>query len=470
MPTVEEVLAHGWQLHQSGNIEAAVDLYRRVLAHAPRNANALVYLGIAQFDQRDFDASASLYRKALSIQSRFPIAWNNLGNSLRMLGRVDEAEAAFATALEQQPGYLSALLNRGTLWIWNGDIKQGLKWYSEGLKIDPNHAELHRNLGVIHLLLGNYELGWNEYRWRWQMPGTYRPRVSAPIWQGESVDGKSILLYPEQGRGDAIQFIRVASVLKRAGATVYVQVDSEMMPLFSLMTGIDMLLPTGSVVPPIDYHASFIDVVDHWYGRTGELPYAGDLFSDQEGYLNANPNLVTHWRGWLHRQIPSGQIPSGRRVGINWQGNPEHHADVYRSIRLESLAPLGAIEDVSLVSLQFGVGTEQIDSCSLADSIITLPNGIDTDAFTDTAAILKSLDVVVTSDTAIAHLAGALGINVLVMLGKVPDWRWLTEGDQTAWYPTMRLVRQTELGNWAEVVRQVQRRLREEPFAEQSRH
>ncbi|WP_442508053.1 tetratricopeptide repeat protein [Novipirellula sp. SH528] len=457
MPTVHELLQQGWQRHQAGKLDEAIQVYRHVLAHSPKNADALVYLGIAFFDQRDFEQSVAVYREALAIRPQFPIAWNNLGNSLRMLGHIDDAEEALATALQQQPGYLSALKNRGTLWVWSGEIERGLKWYAEGLRVDPKNAELHRNLGVIHLLLGNYDVGWNEYRWRWAMPGTYRPKIATPVWQGENLAGKSILLYPEQGRGDAIQFIRVASVLKQAGATVYVQCAAEMMPLFSSVPGIDMLLPDGSVVPPIDYQASFLDVVDFWYQQTKQLAVANPLFSAGNGYLAASPTRTETWAQWMQQNVPNSDGSRTRRIGINWQGNPDHHADVYRSMSLESLKPLAKTAGISLVNLQFGYGAEQLDNCDFSESIVRLPQGIDPvgAAFTDTAAILQNLDGVVTTDTSIAHLAGALGVDVTVMLGKVPDWRWLNQGTKTPWYPSMKLVRQTEIGNWASVVDEV---------------
>ncbi|TWU20555.1 Tetratricopeptide repeat protein [Novipirellula galeiformis] len=463
MPSVQELLQQGWQRHQSGQLDEAMQIYRHVLAHAPRNADALVYLGIAFFDQRDFEQSVAAYRDALAIRASFPIAWNNLGNSLRMLGRIDEAEQALATALKQKPGYLSALKNRGTLWIWAGEIERGLRWYEEGLVIDPRNAELHRNLGVINLLLGNDEVGWREYRWRWAMPGTYRPQVMAPVWQGEDLGGKSILLYPEQGRGDAIQFVRVAAVLKQCGATVYVQCAAEMMPLIGSTPGIELLLPSGSVVPPIDYHASFLDVVDFWYQQTGELAVGADLFAESAGYLSASGAQCERWAQWMTQHVPRGAGSAPRRIGINWQGNPEHHADVYRSLSLESFRPLTTLSDCALVSLQFGYGTEQLKRCDFADSIVGLPAGIDATqgAFTDTAAILRNLDVVVTSDTAIAHLAGALGVEVIVMLGKVPDWRWRNVGERTPWYPSMKLMRQTELGQWSTVMDRVVQHLSE---------
>ncbi|QDT08339.1 tetratricopeptide repeat protein [Planctomycetes bacterium K23_9] len=452
MPTFQQILAHGWQVHQSGKIDDAQRIYRSVLDDRPGDPDALVYLGIALFDQLRFDESVAVYQQALAGRSVFPIGWNNLGNSLRMLGRVDEAEAAFVTALDQDPQYLSAFKNRGTLWVWTGEIDKGLQCYEAGLQIDPNSAELHRNLGVIYLLQGDYDRGWPQYRWRWAMPSMPRPQCHAPLWQGEPIDGKSILLYPEQGRGDAIQFIRMAKVLSDAGARVIVQCAPEMIALFTSAAGISMLVPHDVVAPPVDYHASLIDTVDVWYTQTGQMPYG--VTGKDRSYLTVSTPLIDYWKNWLDQNVPV--TGSQRRIGINWQGNREHHADVYRSLPLSELKPLTKIPDVQLVNLQFGDGVEQIDQVDFGDQIHCLPNDVDaTDgAFTDTAAILQNLDAVVTSDTALAHLSGAVGTDVHLLLGRVPDWRWLTQGDRSDWYPTMQIARQIEVGNWSDPVHQ----------------
>ncbi len=220
---MSQTLQQAWQIHQAGDVERAETLYRRVIDASPKNADAWVYLGIALFDRREFSESVEAYRRAIKIKRVFPIAWNNLGNSLRMSGDVEEADRCFNTSLDQDPNYLSALKNRGTLWIWSGDVERGLQWYQRGLEVDPHHAELHRNLGVIELLRGNYDVGWPHYRWRWKMPGLYRPKSSAPIWSGQPLAGKTVLLYPEQGLGDAIHFVRVAKTLVDRGATVILQ-------------------------------------------------------------------------------------------------------------------------------------------------------------------------------------------------------------------------------------------------------
>lgn len=460
MTDPQTILNQAWQTHQAGGVAQAEAAYRQVLARHPNHAAAHVFLGIAQFDQRRFDAAAESYRRALAIQGQFPIAWNNLGNALRMLGETAEADACFEKALEQQPGYLSPLKNRGTLWVWAGQVERGLEAYREALQLAPQDAELHRNLGVIYLLQQRYQEGWPEYRYRWQfMPGGRAP-VAAPIWQGEDPAGKTFLLYPEQGIGDAIHFIRAAHHLRQAGARTILRCDPKLVPLFSQVGGIDMLVPAGIPLdqfrlPPIDFQASLIDVIDRWYGRTGQL--ATDypaLPDDPAAYLDVPDNLVDYWRRRL-------QLP-GLRVGICWQGNPDFHADHYRSVPLRHFAPLASIGGVSLVSLQFGFGSEQLVDVPFADSVHRLPGGIDQSggAFMDTAAIMRNLDLVITVDTATAHLAAALGRPVWVVLGRVPDWRWWTEGDRSVWYPTMRLFRQSRMGRWDDLFDSLAERLR----------
>jgi Flp pilus assembly protein TadD len=446
----QQTLENAWRLHQAGQIEQAEEYYRQVLNQDPKHADAWVYLGIALFDRREFVESSQAYRKALTLSDHNPIAWNNLGNSLRMQGLVEEADQCFERALQQKPNYLSALKNRGTLWVWSGEVERGLSWYERGLKVASDDVELHRNLGVIHLLQQDYARGWPEYRWRWQMSANARPIVTAPIWQGQSLQGKTILLYPEQGLGDAIHFVRMAAVLKSLGARVLLQCPARLLSLFTSVSGVDQLLLDQAPLPAVDYHASLIDVVDVLWETTGKMEWGAEAFGDKASYLAVSQELVAYWKNWLDELKP------GRRIGIVWQGNREHHADVYRSISLEQLRPLSELKDVELISLQLGDGAEQLGRCKWASEIVQLPEHFDSqDAFTDTAAIVQQLDAVVTTDTSIAHLAGAVGANVHVLLGKVPDWRWGTTETRTPWYPAMRLHRQKTLGDWRDVVGEV---------------
>ncbi|TWT53937.1 Photosystem I assembly protein Ycf3 [Rubripirellula amarantea] len=462
MSNSAQSLSHAWKLHQAGQINEAEQIYRNVVSIEKRNADAWVYLGIALFDQRLFDESVAAYRKAIDIRHQFPIAWNNMGNSLRMLGRTEEADDCFETSLQQDPHYLSALKNRGTLWIWSGEIERGMHWYQRGLEVSPDHAELHRNIGVIELLRGNYERGWKEYRWRWKMPGLTRPQTNAKPWRGEALDGKSLLLYPEQGLGDAIHFVRVAHDLNRLGARVTLQCSEKLISLFSSTVeslGVDGLVIDSIAAPPTDYQASMIEVVDNLFETTKAVPYGNGLFDEGEGYLRVSDPLVQYWKRWFDEHLPRTQ-DKPLRVGLNWQGNPEHHADIYRSLPLDAFRDLAALP-IQLVSLQFGFGSEQIESCDFASQIAELPSDVDRDdgAFTDTTAILSNLDYVVTSDTAIAHLAGATNTRSHLLLGRVPDWRWLTSGTSTPWYPSITMHRQSELGDWSDVVSSVRETL-----------
>ncbi len=451
MPTVQQLLDQAWSMHQAGDVRNAEAIYRHVLSQVPNHAAAHVFLGIAHFDQRHFEHSIQSYRKALKIQPNFPIAWNNLGNSLRMTGDLEEADRCLAKAMEQDPKYLSPYKNRGTLWVWAGDIDRGLRWYHDGLQLAPNDNELHRNLGVIYLLQQRYDEGWPEYRYRWSFAGHGRPNYPFPVWQGEELIGKTVLLYPEQGLGDTIQFIRVAALLKSQGARVLVVCPPKLVPLLGSVPGIDDLIPEGaSVYERIDFQASFIDIVDYWYGKHQQLATCADVLNLSSGYLSITPQLVEYWNYKLGPHTT-------KRVGICWQGNPGHHADVYRSIALKQFEPLTQVPNVELVSLQHGFGVEQLSNVAFQARIGRLPAGIDQTggAFLDTAAIMKNLDLVITTDTSTAHLAGALGVPVWVILGKVPDWRWLLAGETTPWYPSMRLFRQSEMGRWTTVMQQV---------------
>lgn len=455
-----------------------MQMYRGVLQQIPDSAEAWVYLGIGQFDQRDFEGSVASYRRALALRDLFPIAWNNLGNSLRMLGEIDEAEACFEKSLAQQPDYLSALKNRGTLWVWNGDVERGVKWYQRGLEIEPNNAELHRNLGVISLLMGDYARGFAEFRWRWQMAGVGRPSIAkwwqsaqihVPVWSGQPLENRKVVIYPEQGLGDAIHFIRVADSLKRSGATVVAVCQSQMLPLFAGVPGIDELVSedsAGGVVHEsllqADYQGSFLEILDGLYQRDGKLNHGEELFEAPpkdsptgsphgRGYLSVSDDAVNQWKLWMDDAI--GDDPSSPRrprIGINWQGNREHHADVYRSVKLDVLRPLIEHDSLKIVNLQFGHGVEQLDQADYRANVLRLPAELDQTGgrFMDTAAVLCGLDALVTTDTAIAHLAGALGVRTHLLLGRVPDWRWLTTGDRTVWYPNTTLYRQKEFGHW----------------------
>lgn len=471
MPTATEVLNEGWKIHQAGDLQRAQAMYEAVAQQAPENANAWCYLGILHFDRNDFAQSESCYRRAIKIQPTFPIAWSNLANSLSAQGRYDEGVQACHTALEQQPGYQTAMNNLGAIYvrqnrfdeaaelfrkaiaanpdntdahrnlgaalIRHGDLDDAAEHSQRAVELNPRDADAHKNLGILSLLNGDFESGWREYQWRFQTGDATLPKVPQPMWQGEPLADKTILLAGEQGLGDIIQFARYAQILKDLGASqVVVQCQQALHPLLEELPGCDRLLALGEAVPT-DYFIPMMSVPavlkTH---RVEDIP--GDV-----GYLVAQPERIERWR----KRLDTSQF----LVGVAWQGNPNHNADRQRSAPLRQFAPVAETAGVQLVSLQKGPGVEQL--AGVSDwGVVDFGEALDADgAFLDTVALMRCLDLVVTTDTATAHVAGALGVPVWLALCNSPDWRWLLERDDSPWYPSMRLFRQSSPGDWSTV-------------------
>ncbi len=447
MPNTDELLAQTWQVHQQGNATQAEQVYRSVLEREPNHVNGWCYLGIALHDLKKYAQSVEAYQKALALQPNFPVALNNLGNSLRYLGRVQEADDAFQRALDLSPEYFNAYRNRGTLHAWTGRIDLAFKYYEQAMKLNPSDAELHRNLGVIHLYQGNFIEGWREYAYRWKCAEAIQYNYQQPKWQGEQLQGKTILLYCEQGLGDTIHFIRFAKELKDRGATTIAHIQPPLLALLQGCKGIDYLIPNSlKIEQHFDFHCSLLDVAQVLKVDDSNIP-------NKVPYIHTAKHLIDYWRAVLDRELPAAKL----RVGIVWQGNQDHQADMFRSVPLSALTPLSEIDGIQLISLQRGFGTEQLKSWNGSKIIYCLPENIDqsSGAFMDTSAILEYLDLIVTSDTSMAHLSCALGRPTCVMLGYTPDWRWLQNRPDSPWYPSCKLFRQTQVGDWGNVVREI---------------
>lgn len=450
MTTSQQELLRGWALQQQRRFADAEAIYRRVLAGEPQNAAAWCYLGIALHDQRRFEESIATYRRALELQPDFPVALNNLGNSLRYVNEIEEADRCFARAIELKPDYLNAYKNRGTLHLWNGEIERGLQWYERALEINPNEAELHRNLGVIYLLQGRFQEGWAEYRWRWRVGDLHRPQLKAPVWDGSDVRDKVFLLSVEQGLGDTLNFIRFARLLRERGARTIVHCQPALVALLQQSPELGPMYPNSLPLEMrIDTHCSLLDVADILGVDDQSVP-------TYPSYVRPSPQLQQYWASRLPRA--AGTF----RVGIAWQGNPDHQADHFRSVPLSQFEPLAEIPNVELISLQSGFGVEQLSRWRGARPVQTLGDDVDktSGAFMDTAAIMRQLDLVITSDTSIAHLAGALGVPTWIALNYIPDWRWLLGRSDSPWYPSVRLFRQPSVGDWPSVFREMDEALR----------
>ncbi len=445
MSAFQNELQRAWQIHQQRRYAEAEQIYRDVLGKSPNDANAWCFLGIALHDQRQYATAVECYRRALKFNPVFPIALNNLGNSLRYVNCVEEADQCFQKAIDLKPDYLNAYKNRGTLHVWTGEFERGLGYYEQALKINPNEAELHRNVGVIYLLQGRFAEGWQEYRWRWRVGDLYRSNTSIPVWNGSDLAGRRILLTAEQGLGDTLNFVRFAQVLRKSGAKTLVHCQPNLLALLQNSPELGPMFPNSiAVEQPFDFQCSLVDVADILQINADNIPSTGP-------YLRAASHLTDYWAQRFPKQFGT------RRIGIAWQGNPDHQADVFRSIPLASFEVLAEIPGVELVSLQSGHGLDQLLKWQGATPIVQLGSGVDktSGAFMDTAAIMQHLDLVITSDTSIAHLAGGLNVPTCLALNYVPDWRWMLHRTDSPWYPSLKLFRQDTFGDWSSAFRKI---------------
>ncbi len=432
----------GLALHGQGNLDGAISCYQRALSLTPAFPDALNNLGLALQNQDKMDQAVNFHRRAISVSPAFAQAHYNLGNALKRMGNLEEASAAYHRAIEINPGYLDAYNNLGTTYHRLGRIRESLDCFERALSIDPNFAEAHWNQSLPILLTGNFDLGWQEYEWR-SKAGVLAPRnFQRPRWQGEDLNERSILVYSEQGLGDTIQFVRYAQVLRTKGGRVIFECEPPLLKLLARCSGIDELVPHGSPLPDFHYHIPLLSVPRVLKTTLQTIPSAAP-------YLSADPTLVQLWRDRL-REV------AGFKIGINWHGREGYPDSRTRDVPLEQFAKLSEIPGVQLISLQKGRGQSELAARSDRFPIID-PGPMDTDhgAFMDTAAIMMSLDLVITSDTAIPHLAGALAVPVWTLLPVVPDWRWLLDRSDSPWYPTMRLFRQTSRGDWTSVFEQI---------------
>ena len=423
-----------------GRLDAAQDACRSALQHKRNCAEAYQVLGNVVNDMGRPGEAIAAYNEALRLKPDLPDLHNNLGLALRQADRLDEAAEALRLAVRRAPGDAQAQGNLAGMLKELGALPQAEANYREALRQQPDDATLHLNLGLLLLLAGRFAEGWEEYEWRFRAGAARLPPCAQPQWHGEALAGRTLLVRAEQGMGTTIQFSRY--VPSMAGGQVIFEVQPGLKRLLSRLPGRPRVVTAGETLPPFDLYCALLS-----------LP----RLSGQQGmpvpYLTAEPDRVALWRDRLGT--------GGYRVGIAWQGNPASAAERGRSVALEHFLPLAQVPGVRLISLQKHHGLAQLGTLPAGMRIETFGDDFDggPDAFIDTAAVMHGLDLVVTSDTSIAHLAGALERPVWVALQHVPDWRWLLSGDECAWYPTMRLFRQTKRGDWAGVFARIAERL-----------
>ncbi len=431
----------GLVFHALRQFERALRSYDEGLRLAPDDVELLNRRGVALLELgRPAEALDSLDRALAADPDHFD-ALGNRGNALLKLNHVVEALAAYDRALQLAPGNAQLLTNRAVALRRIDRPHEAAMSAARALRSKPDFAPARFVESVARLTLGDFAAGWRGYESRWGVGAlaAQRRMFTAPLWLGrESLAGKTILLHAEQGFGDTLQFVRYATAVLARGGKIVLEVQSKLVRLVSRMAGIEAVVAHGEPLPSVDFHCPLLSLPLACGTELTTVP--ADV-----PYIFADAHEVAAWRARLPQRRP--------RIGLAWSGERSHDNDLNRSMRLATLAPLLDLPDVTFVSLQHEVREEDVallQSCANLHEV-----GATFRDFTDTAAVIASLDAVISVDTAVAHLAGAMGKPLWLMLPFAADFRWLRERPDSPWYPTARLYRQSTFGNWDNVVQAV---------------
>ena len=435
----------GVALRGLGKIDKAIEAYKKSLKLQPDYSNAYNNLSAALRDKGEFNEAIEACKKAISLQSDYVEPYYNLGVLLQDQGDFKEAIEAYNKAISFQPDYVDAYNNLGNVLLDLGNLEEAMDMFNKAISLKPDYAEAYYNLSFPYNLKGDFKKGLKLYEFRLtrKKPETRIPRGHL-IWDGKkSILGKKFFVYEEQGLGDVIQFCRYLLLLKQKGAEVIFTVKPKMHTLLRT-------LDKDIVFVDIDFDENSID----FETPLMSLPYLFntnlDSIPSMTSYLSVDQNRIISWEKHLAKD--------GFKVGICWQGS-KAKIDFGRSFPLTLFKDISKLPNVELISLHKGEGEKQIEDINF--DLTVLGNNFDNgeDAFVDTAAVMANCDLIITSDTAIAHLAGALGCRTWVVLKKIPDWRWMLDRNDSPWYPNMKLYRQKERDNWEEVFETIKKDL-----------
>jgi len=471
---VQDALRLAQQHRDAGRFREAETIYREILAQRPDHAESHHQLGLLAYQEGHHAAALEPLRQAIALR---PETWNfhtNLGAALAALERWDEAVAAYRRALELRPDRAETYNNIGIVYREQEKLDPALTALDHAIALEPERAECHTNRGAVlerlrlfeaaaaahrraiqlnpgfaeaHfnlatslLVQGQLAEGWREYEWRWQCQG-FQTRPSPypePLWDGGDPTGRTILLRSEQGFGDTVQFARYAPLVSRRGARVVLGCPAALRSLLRSVPGVAEVVTDGMKLPRLDFQIPLMSLPRVFGTAVETIP--GDV-----PYVVADPRERERWRESL------APAASTLKVGLAWAGHPQNRNDRRRSIPLRVFAPLAAVPGVTLHSLQGGEAARQIDDAPLP----IVDHHAERHDFAALAGLIVNLDLVISVDTVTAHLAGALGRPVWTLLAFSPDWRWLVGRDDSPWYPSMRLFRQTSAGDWAGVMTRV---------------
>ena len=425
----------------------ALSAYEKALAVNPKSAGTLYARGNVLSELKRYEDALSAYDNALALDPNFAEGWIGRGNVLNILKRFDAALSAHAQALALQANLAEAWLGRGNVFLELKRLDEALSCYDQAIALKPDFATAYFNRGRGRLLLGRYPEGWRDYEWRWEAKHfpSKRPDLKVPNWLGDDLLGCHLLVFGEQGLGDIIQFVRYLPFLFQRECKITFLAPEKLVRLLRHSIPAVHVCGTPHGLQEIDAQVALISLPHLLNTDLSSVP-------DRVPYLKAEAELEADWRARIG--------VDGFKIGISWQGNPRGEIDLGRSVPLRNFVRLSRLPGVRLISLQKDVGLDQLSDLSNEAKVETLgalDNGAD--AFVDTAAVIANVDLVITCDTSIAHLAGALGRPTWVALKHVPDWRWMLDRNDSPWYPTMRLFRQRERDDWTSVFSEIEESL-----------
>lgn len=447
-PSADALARQGFAAHRSNDLDTAERSYRAALAMAPDHAGALHYLGVVLYQRKRLAEALPLLDRAVALAPEEPEYHNNRGLALVASQREGEAITAYRQALALKPEHSGAWNNLGLAIQESGDVAGAIDAFRNGLRFAPEFPQLHWNLALALLLQGDYAHGWPEYEWRLKTPELqpYLRLDSGPRWTGDDPSGRTVLLTSEQGLGDALQNLRFARAVADRGARVIVAVPEPLRRLAATAPGVSAAYAANDALPPYDAHISLMSLP----GLLGATPAT---VSVSVPYLQADAHLLREARAAVKREAGSAL-----KVGVAWSGASANTSNVKRSVALAALAPLLDVPGIRWFSLKWQAEVLAATDAPYAERLAALPMRNDFDGL---AALVSELDLVITVDTSFAHLAGALGKPVWVLLASVPDWRWMLGRSVSPWYPTARLFRQRAPGDWTAPLHEIEAALRQ---------
>jgi len=435
-----------------GMLNDACDKYLQLLKLSPDSWETLYNLGLISQRKKLLSDAEEYYKSALQYNITSFELYNNLGEVQQDQAKLLDAQKSYKNGLELNPDSVEINNNLGTLFHEAGEYDNAIGCYKHALYIKPDFADAHLNLSLCYLLLGDYNQGWKEYEWRWKVSDVNQYKLDVPQWQGEDLSGKTILIYSEQGFGDTFQFLRYIKLLKKQNAKVIFHTRAELHTISAWCDAIDIIqvVDSSNHVCTADYMCALMSLPLYFHTEATSIPVGIPYISSKDN---------------ISRESMIDLSPDSCNVGIAWGGQEKFEHDYYRNpaCPLRYFEPLVNLSGFSFVSLQKGDAHKQLDTVKFRNKVIDTDKYIDD--FVDTGLILDKLDLVITIDTSIAHLAGAMGKVVWLLLPVAPDWRWMLSRNDSPWYPGMKIFRQKKPGDWQGVIAEVCKALKTYPVA-----